>query len=252
MTRDPGITQEVVRLFEFFRNNYKVADFRHLIVSPFKPRSRWRDLIRREVKNARDGKPAYVWLKLNNLADLRLIKELYEASSAGVDVRLIVRSMNSLIAGAAGVSERIEAISIVGRYLEHSRFMVFCNDARPEVFITSGDWLPRNFDGRIEVACPIRDPELAKQLLEYFQIQWADTDNARIWDSALSNQHRLAAEDPSTRNCHERIRAYIAAMASPNAVESSQSALPPPTIAAQRERPRPPRRTARPSLVIQC
>jgi hypothetical protein len=89
-------------------------------------------------------------------------------------------------------------------------------------------------------------------LLEYFQIQWADTDNARIWDSALSNQHRLAAEDPSTRNCHERIRAYIAAMASPNAVESSQSALPPPTIAAQRERPRPPRRTARPSLVIQC
>jgi polyphosphate kinase len=252
MTRDPNITQEVMRLFEFFRSNYKVAEFRHLIVSPFKPRGRWRDLIRREINNARHGKPAYVWVKLNNLADAKLTKEFYVAANEGVEVRLIVRSMNSLVPGIAGVSEGIEAISIVGRYLEHSRFLVFCNDGRPEVYITSGDWLSRNFDDRIEVACPIRDPELATQLVEYFQIQWADTDNARIWDSALSNQHRPPAQELSARNSHERIRAYLSVKANPTAVGDPTPTVAALVLAPQTNGTRIHRPMTKQSLVIQC
>lgn len=211
MTSDPNITHEVERLFEFFRSNYKVSEFQHLIVSPFRSRSCWRQLIHQEIRNARQGKPASVWVKLNNFADPKLVGELYEASQAGVQVRLIVRSMHTLVPGLAGISDRIEGISIVGRYLEHSRFLVFHNAGHPKVYITSGDWLPRNFEDRLEVACPINDPQLAGQLIAYFSMQWDDTDNARVWDSSLSNRRRPIATNAIPRNCHEEIRAYLVA-----------------------------------------
>jgi polyphosphate kinase len=219
MTSNPSITHEVERLFAFFRSNYKVAEFQHLIVSPFKSRSCWRQLIHQEIRNARQDKPASVWIKLNNFADPKLVGELYEASQAGVQVRLIVRSMHTLIPGLTSISDRIEGISIVGRYLEHSRFLVFCNAGRPRVYITSGDWLPRNFEERVEVACPIKDPALAAQLIDYFNMQWDDTDNARVWDSSLSNRRRPLAPNAIQRNCHEGIRAYVASLASPTTRE---------------------------------
>jgi polyphosphate kinase len=209
MTSDPHLTNEVLRVFEFFRNNYKVSEYEHLVVSPFQPRRHWRRMIRREVRNARLLRPAYIWIKLNNLADPKLIDELYAASRAGVKVRLIVRSMLSLVPGVPGRSENIEAISLVGRYLEHSRFLVFCNGGEPKVYITSGDWLPRNFDGRVEVACPIYEGALAAELIDYFQMQWEDTDNARIWDEVLSNRRREPDVNGRHENCHERIRAYL-------------------------------------------
>jgi len=228
MTSDPDITGEVARVFEFFRNNYKVTAFKHLVVSPFQSRRHWKQLIHEEIRNARLGRPAYIWIKLNNLADTKLIEELYSASRAGVQVRLIVRSMHSLVPGLESVSENIESISIVGRYLEHSRFLVFCNGSKPKVYISSGDWMPRNFDSRVEVACPIKDPTLAKQLIDYFQMQWEDTANARIWDAELRNERRTPTSNPNAVDCHERIRTYISRIAGdrpgPRAINGHSSA----------------------------
>jgi len=213
MTRDPELTTEVLRVFEFFRNNYKVVHYKHLVVSPFQARRHWRRLIRHEARNARLGREAYIWLKLNNLADPKLINELYAASRAGVKIRLIVRSMFSLMPSVEGLSDNIEAVSLVGRYLEHSRFLIFCNSGDPLVYITSGDWMPRNFDVRVEVACPIRDQGLRAELIDYFQMQWADTANARIWDRELSNQRRRPGGDSPPENSHDRIRAYLESLA---------------------------------------
>ncbi len=213
MTCDPDITTEVLRVFEFFRNNYKVANYKHLVVSPFQSRRHWRHLIRREARNARLGRAAHIWIKLNNFADPKLINELYAASRAGVQIRLIVRSMLSLVPGVAGISDNIEAVSLVGRYLEHSRFLVFCNAGDPRVYITSGDWMPRNFDGRVEVACPIRDRALRAELIDHFQMQWDDTANARIWDQELTNLRRAPTGDNPPKNSHDQIRAYLDSLA---------------------------------------
>jgi polyphosphate kinase len=213
MTCDPQLTGEVLKVFEFFRNNYKVSKHKHLVVSPFQSRRHWRRMIRKEARNAKAGKKAFIWIKLNNLADPKLMNELYAASKAGVQIRMIVRSMFSLVPGIPGVSENIEAISLVGRYLEHSRFLIFANLGEPRVYITSGDWMPRNFDGRVEVACPIQDRALATELIDYFQMQWADTANARIWDRDLTNQRRLPKTGKSPENCHNRIRSYLESLA---------------------------------------
>jgi polyphosphate kinase len=213
MTCDPELTSEVFRVFEFFRNNYKVTKYKHLVVSPFQSRRHWRRMIRSEIRNARLGRKAYIWIKLNNLADAKLIHELYAASRAGVEIRLIVRSMFSLVPGIPGISENIVARSLVGRYLEHSRFMVFCNASEPQVYITSGDWMPRNFDGRVEVACPIRDRALKTELMDYFQMQWEDTANARMWDADLSNLRPQLEADKPSQNSHDRIREYLLTVA---------------------------------------
>lgn len=179
LTADPAITEEVAQVFEFFQNNYKVPDFRHLVVSPFNARDRLMKHIQAERKAAKAGKEAWIRLRLNNLADADLIDALVDASESGVDVRLLVRSMNSLVPGD---SLHLEARSLVGRYLEHARCLMFANGGKPQVYLTSADWMPRNMDNRVEVSCPIRDRALRQQLLEVFDLQWRDTENARIWD----------------------------------------------------------------------
>ena len=214
MTCDPDITSEVARVFEFFRDNYKVAEFRHLVVSPFQARGHWKRMIHEEMRNAKLGRPAYIWIKLNNLADPKLIGELYQASRAGVQVRLIVRSMHSLVPGLPGVSDNIQSIGIVGRYLEHSRFLIFCNHSDPKVYIASGDWMPRSLDNRVEVACPVKDRRLVDQLVDYFRMQWDDTANVRIWDAELRNERRAPGGDTTAADSYETIRAYLSRLAS--------------------------------------
>jgi polyphosphate kinase len=213
MTCDPRLTVEVLGVFEFFRANYKVPTFEHLIVSPFQARRHWRRLIRDEARRARRGEPAFVWIKLNNLSDPKLIDELCAAGRAGVEVRLIVRSMQALAPGVPGASERVEAVSLVGRYLEHSRILIFGNGGEPRVYVTSGDWMPRNFEDRVEVACPIFDRDCAEQLLRYFRLQWADTANARVWDPELSNRRREPPLGEAPQNCHDTIRDFLEGIA---------------------------------------
>ena len=153
-------------------------------------RKRITRLINKEIKNAAAGKPAYVFLKLNGLTDPQLIQKLYEASEAGVKIKLIIRGMFSLVPGIEGMSSNIEAISIVDKFLEHSRIFIFCNDGDELFYISSADWMPRNIDRRIEVTCPVYDEEIKNELRVYMDIQWNDNVRARILNDQLDNKFR--------------------------------------------------------------
>ena len=187
LTSNKKITYEVFKAFNFFSVNYKKDNFYHLVLSPFFLRNKVTLMIENEIKNAREGKKAFVYLKLNNLTDIDIINLLYEASSAGVKIRLIIRGMLSLVPGIKKVSDNIKAIGIVDRYLEHSRFMIFCNDGNEQVYITSADLMPRNLDHRIEVTCPIFDKNIKLEMRKIFDIQWEDNVKARIFNESQSN-----------------------------------------------------------------
>lgn len=188
LTSDPGITGEVERLFSFFTNNYERPVFRHLIVSPYSTRRKFSKLIDREIEQARQGQEAWITLKLNNLVDAAMIEKLYEASMAGVKINLLIRGICSLIPGQPGMSENIEVRSIVGRYLEHARLMVFANGGDPEYFISSADWMTRNLDRRVEVSVPIRDPQLKSECAAYLALQMRDNAKTRIIDLDMENK----------------------------------------------------------------
>jgi len=188
LTANKKITNEVFKAFNFFRVNYKKDNFYHLVLSPFFLRNKIVLLIENEIKNAKLGKKAYIYLKLNNLTDTEIINYLYEASNAGVKIKLIVRGMLSLVPGIKNSSEHIKAIGIVDRFLEHSRYLIFCNDGDEQIYISSADWMPRNLDHRIEVTCPIFDKSIKAEIREIFDIQWEDNLKARIYNETQSNE----------------------------------------------------------------
>jgi len=188
LTTNKKITNEVYKAFNFFSVNYKKDNFYHLVLSPFFLRNKIILLIENEIKNAREGKKAYIYLKLNNLTDTEIISYLYEASNAGVKIRLIIRGMLSLVPCIKKTSENIKAIGIVDRFLEHSRFLIFCNEGVEQIFISSADLMPRNLDHRIEVTCPIFDKNIRSEIRNIFDIQWKDNVKARIFDEAQSNE----------------------------------------------------------------
>jgi len=196
LTSDKKITNEVLKAFNFFSANYRKDKFYHLLVSPFGLRNKLVSLIDNEIKNAKAGKEAWIRIKINNLTDGEIISKLYKAGDAGVEVKLIVRGMFSMAPGAKGVSDNIRAISIVDRFLEHSRFMMFCNGGDELVYITSADIMPRNLDHRIEVTCPVWDPAIKKEITDVFNIQWSDNVKARILDEELSNRMVSNGEPP--------------------------------------------------------
>ncbi|HOU31236.1 MAG TPA: polyphosphate kinase 1 [Bacteroidales bacterium] len=188
LTCEKKITNEVQKVFNFFHANYIKENYYHLVLSPFHLRNKMILLIENEIKNAKARKKAYIWLKLNNITDREIIDKLYEASQAGVEIRMIIRGMFSIVAGVKGLSENIQAIGIVDRFLEHTRFMIFCNDGDEEIYISSADLMTRNLDHRIEVTCPVFDENIKKHLKKVFEIQWKDNTKARIIDPALSNK----------------------------------------------------------------
>jgi len=196
LTSEKKITNEVLKAFNFFIANYRKDKFYHLLVSPFGLRNKLLMLIESETRNAKAGKEAYISIKINNLTDEEIIGRLYKASKAGVKIRLIVRGMLSLIPGVKGLSENIRAIGIVDRFLEHSRFTIFCNGGDELVFITSADIMPRNLDRRIEVSCPVFDPVIKKEITDVFEIQWNDNVKARIFDETQSNKFVRSQKKP--------------------------------------------------------
>lgn len=196
LTSDKKITNEVFKAFSFFNVNYRKDNFYHLVLSPFFLRNRLTLLIDNEIKNAKAGKKAYIWLKLNNITDADIINHLYEASNAGVSVRLIVRGMFSLVTGVKNLSENIKAIGIVDRFLEHTRFMIFCNGGDEECYISSADLMTRNIDHRIEVTCPVFDRNIRNELKHIFEIQWNDNVKARKLDPSLSNRFVKPGKEP--------------------------------------------------------
>jgi len=200
LTANQKLLKEVEKMFEFLDINYKLHDYKRLIVSPHHTRKRFYQLIEREISNAINGKPAYINLKLNSLADYNIIDKLYQASRNGVRIRLIVRGICCLTPGVKEMSENIEAISIVDNFLEHSRIYIFCNNQSPEVFISSADFMTRNIDERVEVTCPIYDQDIKKELIETFAIGWKANVKARIHSEKLNNQYVSTKEEKEFRS----------------------------------------------------
>lgn len=184
------ITLEVNKLFDFFENNFHTYKYQHLVVSPHSMRKKMILHINNEIKNAKAGKPAYMILKMNNLVDMELIKKLYQASKAGVKINMIVRGVCSLIPGIKGISENIEAVSIVDRYLEHSRIFVFCNGGNDLYYFSSADWMTRNLDYRVEVTCPVYAKDLQQELRTMLNIQLSGNVKARIIDEYQTNRYK--------------------------------------------------------------
>lgn len=194
-TSHQQILKDVSKIFEFFDINYRLYRYKHLIVSPHYTRSRFNKLIDREITHALEGKKTFIKLKMNSLSDFEMIDKLYAASNAGVKIQLEVRGICSLIPGVKGMSENIEAISIVDNYLEHSRIYIFGNAGETEVFISSADFMTRNLDGRVEVTCPIYDPEIKKELIDNFDIGWNGNVKARYHSEKLDNKYKVRKEN---------------------------------------------------------
>ncbi|MEZ8062604.1 MULTISPECIES: polyphosphate kinase 1 [Vibrio] len=189
LTADQELTNEVRNVFGYIENPYRPVRFDHLIVSPRNSRKNLYRLIDTETANAKSGKKAEITLKVNNLVDKGLINKLYGASNAGVKIRMIIRGMCSLVPGVEGISENIEIISIIDRFLEHPRVLITHNDGDPKVFISSADWMTRNIDHRIEVAAPIRDERLKQRIIDIVNIHFTDTVKARWIDKEMSNAY---------------------------------------------------------------
>ncbi len=203
-TTQKEITEEVNQVFHFFDDKYILPKTKHLILSPISTRNYFVKQINKEIENAKKGKEAWMILKLNSLVDDRIIKKLYQASKAGVKVQLIVRGMCVLIPQQEKLSENIEAVSIVDRFLEHARVLVFCNGGDEKYYISSADWMVRNFDHRIEVSCPIYDEKLQKELMKMLQIQLSDNTKARLQNGLHDNEYKFRLEgEPSVRSQKE-------------------------------------------------
>ncbi|WP_309614922.1 polyphosphate kinase 1 [Flavobacterium sp.] len=208
-TSHQQILKDVSKIFDFFDVNYRIHRYKHLIVSPHYTRSRFYKLIDREINNAIMGRSAYINLKMNSISDYPMIDKLYEASNAGVKIKLQVRGICSLIPGVKGMSENIEAVSIVDYFLEHTRSFIFCNNDDPEVYISSADFMTRNLDGRVEVTCPIYDEEIKKQIIDTFTIGWKGNVKARYHSEKFENKYRVRAEDePVFRAQHQTYNYY--------------------------------------------
>ncbi len=189
LTADSSITKEVLRVFHFIENPCQPVTFHNLLVSPKNSRLKLYQLIDNEIANAEAKEQSGIMLKLNNLLDKGLVDRLYNASSAGVKIRLLVRGMCSLIPQLPGISDNIHVVSIVDRYLEHDRVYVFTNKGEAQVYLSSADWMTRNIDYRIEVAVLLLDPTLKQHVLDILEILFSDTVKARYLDKNLSNKY---------------------------------------------------------------
>ncbi len=179
-TSNQGILKDVSKVFGFLKVNYKLQKYKHLIVSPHYTSSLLFSLIDAEIQNSINGKKSGIILKLNSLTSNRFIDKLYEASNSGVKIQLIIRGICCLIPNLKNLSENIEVISIVDKYLEHPRVYIFENDGDKKVYISSADLMTRNLDNRVEVACPIYQEDLKKQILDTIQISLMDNVKSRL------------------------------------------------------------------------
>jgi polyphosphate kinase len=200
ITKDRRITLEIGRVFDIFSNFYKNRQFRHLLVAPGFLRNRILRMIDSEIKTATAGKKASVLLKLNSLTDPEMAEKLIAAAYAGVEVTLIVRGACIISPGNYETDGKITAISIVDRFLEHSRIYIFHNNGKPKYYISSADLMTRNLDRRIEVAAPVYDKNLQKRIDNLIKIQLSDNLKSRLLDCRQINEFRKGKENVEIRS----------------------------------------------------
>ena len=199
LTADVRLTTEARKVFEFLAGEIANPSFEHLMVAPFTLRSGITALIEREIEHAKAGRGGAIFLKLNALEDEEIIGKVYEASQAGVEIRMVVRGIFRAVTGVEGWSENIEARSIVDRFLEHARVFHFANGGDEVLYLASADWMKRNLSRRIEVAFPIYDEALREEIKHILDLQWADDTKARILDADQSNAYYRPSEPPGSR-----------------------------------------------------
>ena len=199
LTKEKYLCREVSAVFDILADTRIKREFKHLLVAPDHMRHDLYTLIDQEIKNALKGKPAFITLKLNSLQDSLMIDKLYEASQEGVEIKLIIRGICCLIPGIEGLSDNIKVISIVDRFLEHTRVYIFGNDNDPKVYLSSADWMERNLSRRFEVGFPIYDPILKEEIIDLMKIQWKDNTKARIINKIQNNTYRKSIAKARSR-----------------------------------------------------
>jgi polyphosphate kinase len=207
LTADRDVGQDLVRLFNYFTGHSLHEEYRKLLVAPTNMRRRLTDLVEREAEHARAGRDARIVAKMNSLEDPEMVRHLYEASMAGVEVDLVVRGICRFRPGIEGVSETASVHSVVGRFLEHSRIFYFHDDGDPEYYVGSADWMTRNLDRRVEAVAPVEDPDLREELQTILDVMLAD--NRKRWTmrpDGTYEQVRPAPDEP-VRNTHRRLMA---------------------------------------------
>ncbi len=188
-TTNKPIVEDMRKMFDFLLNTHKHHNYSELLVAPYDMRDKIDKLINQEIANKKRGKPAYIHAKFNSLTDERMAQKLYKASQEGVEIRLIVRGACCLMPKVTGVSDNIEVISIVDKYLEHARMMIFANGGSDKHFILSADLMTRNLDRRVEIGVPIYDNSIKKLLSKYFDTQWKDNVKARSLELCGDNKY---------------------------------------------------------------
>ena len=187
MTARPKIVNEVAKVFDFIDRPFSPFRFNELLVSPNSMKSRILRMLDTEIRNASEGKEAWVKIKINHITDTDMVTKLYQASKAGVKIDIVIRGNCSLVPGIKGLSENIRCVGIIDRYLEHSRILIFANGGKPRYFLGSADWMPRNLLNRIEVLTPVYDEELQTDLMRTISYGMRDTTNGRIVDGKGTN-----------------------------------------------------------------
>ena len=187
-TANQSILKDVSKVFEFLKVNYKIQKYKHLIVSPHYTSSILFSMIDHEIENSKKGKKSVIILKLNSLTSYKFVDKLYEASNSGVKIKLIIRGICCLIPNLKNLSENIEVISVVDKYLEHPRVYIFENGGDKKVYISSADLMTRNLDNRVEVACPIYQKDLKKQILDTIKISLNDNVKSRLINLNKQNE----------------------------------------------------------------
>lgn len=213
LTADKNLLAEVDQVFNVMESaTPKLSRFsklKYLAVSPVTTRSFFLKLIDREIQAAKAGKPASMIIKLNSLVDEELINKIYEAATAGVSVKLIIRGICCVLTDQPDFKVPVQALSIVDEYLEHARIFAFHNEGKPLVYISSADWMLRNLDHRIEVTCPVKDPQLAQELIDILQIQLSENVKGRILDNEQKNHYVQAEEGAPQVRSQEKIYEYL-------------------------------------------
>jgi polyphosphate kinase len=190
-TKDERITNELEMLSNQLFLNMKRGVYKHLLIAPDNMKRRFLEMIDKEISNKKAGKSAYIIAKMNSLVDSDVIKKLYDANRVGVKIQLIVRGVCALVPGVKGLSENIEVISIIDKFLEHARVYIFCNNDKELIYLASADWMSRNLTNRIECAFPIYNPEVKNTIKTIINLQLNDECKARRINEHGENDYQL-------------------------------------------------------------